>query len=376
MDWAEFLTLAETAAQHAWDANIATASREGHEGSKVSSSKHVGTAWTATVTYDEKQPTSFASLLGVKSMRLAGMATASTTVEKNPNFWDFHIVIDTSSSMGIGATDADMEAMEAHPDIGCAFACHNGDYSKGQTDSVKTAAKAGIKLRVDIVDEAVDSMIDQLATLVTNKNIRSQLWGLHDTVGSLVDLTTKLNDVKNHKIELYQTLVSVGNTNYEASLDKLTPEVGKAGDGKSSVSPKKAVFIVTDGIHDTNVKTSNVSYVWWSDHQMGTVDPAFCETMKDNGVLVGVLYIDYFPPNQYDRPDVQRDAERAAQPEGLRDGRIVLQCHHTRIDQHGHAGHAEGRHGTRRGPADELSTFRAAVAAAALSSVSRAAWPR
>jgi hypothetical protein len=202
--------------------------------------------------------------------------------------------------MGIGATKADMSAMEADPRIKCAFACHSGDYSKGETDTVKIAQSAGYRLRVDVVDDAVDSMVQQLDQASTGGNIRAQLWGMNDTVGSLVGLTTRLNDVRNHKIELFRTPVSVGNTNYAASFTKLTASVGKAGDGKSSLTRRKAVFIVTDGIHDTRVKTSNVTYVWWSDHQMGTVDPAFCKTMKNNDVLVGVLFIDYIPPAVYE----------------------------------------------------------------------------
>ncbi len=286
---------AETAAKRAWDLNIATSSLDGPT-HPVITVKKIGSAWQATVTYNQDSPTTFVSLLGVKTMKIGGSSTASTVVEKSPNYWDFHIVIDTSSSMGIGATPADMAAMEADPQIGCAFACHYGNYAAGETDTVKIAKTAGYKLRVDIVDEAVDGMIDVLKTAGTNNNMRSELWGMNDTVAPLVDLTDKLDDVKTHDIQLYATPVSVGNTNYEASFAKLETEVGHSGDGKSSLAPKKAVFIVTDGIHDTGIHTSNVSYVWWADHQMGTIDPAFCQTMKDNGVLVGVLYIDYIAP--------------------------------------------------------------------------------
>ena len=142
-------------------------------------------------------------------------------------------------------------------------------------------------------------MVGDMITASTANNVRAKLWGLNDTVQSLVDITTKLNDIKNHKIELYRTPVSVGNTNYMASMSKLLSEVGKAGSGKSAVDQKKAVFIITDGIHDTNTHTSNVSYVWWDDHQMGTIDPASCQAFKDNGVLVGVLFIDYISPPVY-----------------------------------------------------------------------------
>jgi Flp pilus assembly protein TadG len=290
--------LAKAAAQNAWDANVATASIETSKAPKITVS-NAGSAWTATIRYDEASPTSFMALLGVKTMRLAGEAKASTKIEKNPNYWDFHIVIDDSSSMGIGATQADMDALQAHPEIGCTFACHWANYSIGETDSVSKAKKAGIKLRIDIVDDAVDAMIAELTKTSGGDNIRSKLWGMNDTAVELVALTAKLNDIKNHDIQLYKTPVSKGNTNYPKTLEKIESEVGKAGDGKSSLTPKKAVFIVTDGIHETYYKESN-SVVDWHDHYTGPMDPEFCKTMKDNKVLVGVLYIDYIVPPGYD----------------------------------------------------------------------------
>ena len=290
--------LAKNAAEQAWLANVAGMKLKFQNPPNIDVNKS-GMSWTATVSFDEKVSTSFMSVVGITAMPLNGEARASTTIEKVISYYDVHVVIDTSSSMGIGATKADMDAMQANPDINCTFACHWLDNTGSSKDTVWKAANAGYKLRVDIVDEAVDSMVDDMKIFATADNVRAKLWGMNDTVGSLVDLTTKLNDIKNHKIELYKTPVSVGNTNYEASFAKLETEVGKAGQGKSSTDPKKAVFIVTDGIHDTASYTSNVSYVWYDKHQMGPVDPAFCQTMKDNGVLVGVLYIDYIAPPQF-----------------------------------------------------------------------------
>ncbi len=296
--------LAEKAAASAWNKNIETSTLPDKSGPKIKVKRN-GKAWTATVDYKDRSPTTFVSLLGIKYMNLEGTATASTTISKETVYWDFHIVVDDSSSMGIGATQADMDALAVQQKAklnidNCTFACHSADYSKGEIDGVSVAKSAGIKLRIDVVDDAVDAMVNEMTSSATDNNVRAKLWGLNNTVSSLVDLTTKLADVKNHNIQLYKTPVSVGNTDYQTSLAKLTAEVDKAGDGKSAVSPKKAVFIVTDGIHDTAYSTSNVSYVWWSDHQMGTVDPAFCKTMKDRNVLVGVLFIDYIIPAGHD----------------------------------------------------------------------------
>lgn len=290
--------LAKTAALNAWTANLASAGIKFENEPKIIVKKS-GTAWDAEVSYDGSVQTTFMGLLGINSLPLKGDAKAGTTIEKVVTYWDMHIVVDDSSSMGIGATQADMDALTAHPSINCSFACHWADYSSGGQDSASIAKAAGIKLRIDIVDDAVDAMISDMKTASSSSNVRAKLWGLNDTVPTLVAMTTKLNEIANHDIQLYKTPVSVGNTNYRASFEKLEAEVGKAGDGKSAVDPKKAVFIVTDGIHDSKFKESN-SAVDWYDHYTGPIDPAFCSKMKANGVIVGVLYIDYITPAGFD----------------------------------------------------------------------------
>lgn len=290
--------LAKTAALNAWKSNLTMAEIDLATPPDINVTKS-GSAWTAKLDFNEDYPTTFMSLVGFKTMKVAGSSQASTTVDKIPEFWDINVVVDDSSSMGIGATQADMDALIANPKIGCAFACHWADYSTGGSDSASIAKSAGIKLRVDVVDDAVDAMVKDLQTASTANNIRASLWGLNTTVNELVALTTKLNDVKDFNIELYKTPVSVGNTNYGPALSALTTEVGKSGDGKSAVSAKKAVFIVTDGIHDSKLKESN-SIVNWKDHYTGPMDPAFCTQIKDSGVLLGVLYINYITPAGFD----------------------------------------------------------------------------
>mgnify|MGYP002682299212 CR=1 FL=1 len=107
---------AKDAALNAWKINIATSSFEAKAEPNIVVSK-AGSAWTAKVSYDEVSPTAFMSLLGVKAMPLKGEASASTTISKVVTYWDFHVVVDDSSSMGIGATQADMDALKADPSV-------------------------------------------------------------------------------------------------------------------------------------------------------------------------------------------------------------------------------------------------------------------
>lgn len=291
--------LAEDAALKAWEANIVHAGYQPTKAPRIVIKK-VGIDWSAEIDYKERLPTTFISAIGITGLKLEGGAQASTSIADHLEYWDIHVAVDDSSSMGIGATQADMDNLSSDPGINCAFACHWADYAKGETDSASKAKAAGYKLRIDVVDEAVDVMMTDMKAANTASNVRGALWGLNDTAVPLVPLTTRLNDVMSYDIQLYKTPVSVGNTNYRAAMEKLTAEVGKSGGGKSSVDPRKALFIVTDGIHDTGTWEGNVQYVAYADHQMGTIDPEFCDKLKSDGVLIGVLYIDYITPDGFD----------------------------------------------------------------------------
>lgn len=256
--------------------------------------KNVGDEWSVRVAFKGKMATSLMGAVGVSDMVLQGEAVAAAGQVQT--HWSFNFAIDTSSSMGIGATQADMDAMQADPTIGCMFACH---YSATGDDTVGRARIGGYKLRLDVVDEAVDNTINIISG---KKDLtpKAALYGMTTGVSPLVAETDDLNAVKDHKIEIAQIGVSIGNTNFRAGFQELTSAIGSSGDGTSVAKARKMVFIVTDGIHDTTVSEPNVDYYWYADHQLGTVDPAFCDAMKANGVLVGVLYVKYIVPAGYE----------------------------------------------------------------------------
>lgn len=294
-DWSagKIKTDAKAEALKSWKANLTPAL---YDQIKTPDVKivHSGMEWTVRVSYDGTMPTSLLAVTGVKSVPLRGEAVSA--VGQNQTHWQFNFAIDTSSSMGIGATQADMDAMVADPNIGCMFACHN---STTNADTVNQARVAGYKLRLDVVDEAVDNTIDIIKSKpsITPK---ASLYGTTTGITDLVSETANLNDVKNHDIQVAYMNASLGNTNYRAALEELTSKIGTAGDGSSASKPRKVVFIVTDGIHDTTVPEPNVDYYWWADHQLGTLDPSFCQDLKDKGVIVGVLYINYIVPAGYE----------------------------------------------------------------------------
>src|SRR5436309_1862522 len=96
--------------------------RRAEQGNFTIKISKTGTAWTATVDFRGRYPTNFMSLVGIKAMPLNSHAQATTALTQQKNFWQFHVAVDTSNSMGIGATAADMNAISTKVMSGCTFA--------------------------------------------------------------------------------------------------------------------------------------------------------------------------------------------------------------------------------------------------------------
>jgi Flp pilus assembly protein TadG len=90
-------------------------------------------------------------------------------------------------------------------------------------------------------------------------------------------------------------------TNYDDSLGKLSqsayiPDPGNGTD-QSGDTPKKVLFIVTDGVEDKQSggrvqQAINDLGLAPGGHQFGT---DWCTTIKDRGIRIAVLYTDYLP---------------------------------------------------------------------------------
>lgn len=293
----KIVAAAENAGKGIWTSNIANLGLEAGSEPKISVTK-TGNVWRAKLSVDETVRTSFMGAVGITSNNIHIVSDSSSEVGKTREFWDYSIVVDDSSSMGLGATPAVMSAMMANSKIKCSFACHYD--SSGKSDTFATARAAGYKLRIDLVDEAVDGMVNTMKDAEVDENITGALYGMNNNIDKLVMPTTDLQSIADHDIKIALTPSSSGNTNYRASMNALTGMVGKAGDGSSKSKPLKAVFIVTDGVHDTVAPESNATKLISKDHYDGPMDPAFCSKMKENGVLVGVLYIDYYVQAGYE----------------------------------------------------------------------------
>ena len=96
-----------------------------------------------------------------------------------------------------------------------------------------------------------------------------------------------------------------GGTHIDAALTSVNGLIcsgtGPVGDGSTPTTPQPYVFLVTDGAQDNQMKgVPNGS--WSGSNQATTIDKQNtlatvpqCETLKDRGIIVSVLYIPYQP---------------------------------------------------------------------------------
>ena len=127
------------------------------------------TTRNTTVTYTGKSTNAFANLLNIPTMTLGGSSKVSSSTA--PNI-DFYVLLDTSPSMGIPATQAGIDTMVQNTSQqgGCAFACHEtnpaasevvgnpkgtGAYAQGVDNYTLAKTYLGLTLRIDLVQQAV-----------------------------------------------------------------------------------------------------------------------------------------------------------------------------------------------------------------------------
>src|SRR5579864_4725124 len=121
----------------------------------VSTRTATGTATIAIKTY-------FMGMFGHATMTVSASSSAASSL---PTYMDFYVVLDNSPSQGLGATTADMTALQNATSDSCAFACHD-IYTSSSEKTLQTASyysiakQLGITMRIDVVRSAVQLLTD------------------------------------------------------------------------------------------------------------------------------------------------------------------------------------------------------------------------
>ncbi|MBY0611895.1 MAG: hypothetical protein K2P80_06890 [Beijerinckiaceae bacterium] len=296
---------------------------------KVSKDPNSQSTIISTATYTASIETMFGDLFK-PTIDISGSASATM---QTPSYIDFYLLLDNSPSMGLAATDADIQRLRTLTKDGpggeqkdCQFACHivvtnpkdskqtafrdgvNNTWEKDNSSPTKlkqdyyTIAKAAVPpilLRIDMLAQAVKSLTETAKATSVKSGLANQfrmaIYTFNDAVQYIASpgstnsepLSSDLTGVgatAASKVTLYPYKDGdiQDKTNFQvgfAALDalKLSP-----GDGSTSAKPEKYVFFVTDGVSDATTKRIQ-----------GPIDPTLCANLKNRGVKIAVLYTPY-----------------------------------------------------------------------------------
>jgi Flp pilus assembly protein TadG len=188
----------------------------------------------------------------------------------------------------------------------CAFACHFDTSSaagSGQDSYAVARSTIGtsyqITLRFDLVKKAVNQLITTMQTdnlSINNLNvgvywfadILSPVYPAGGGAGNnwsaalaAVGLPPTTANGPDTGIQPYVG-ANDGETDFPTIMSQLANQLTAAGTGVNAASPRKVLFIVTDGLQDP------------SSRAMSAFNPSSCTTFKNMGYAVYVLYTPYY----------------------------------------------------------------------------------
>jgi Flp pilus assembly protein TadG len=277
-----------------------------------------GVRRTVTVTWSAKSQNTFAGILGLATTAIGGSAQAVGSLAPNINFY---LVLDSSPSQAIAATQAGINTMvENTPSQGgCAFGCHESNPQADHLgnpngeDNYTLARNLGVTLRIDNVTAAAQGLMTTAQTTEQSNGAAYEM--AIDTfdvgVTNIQTLTSNLTEAQQSAgnislLEVYdQNCLTETNcnddedTNYDLAMNTINTLMPDPGNGtrSSGDTPQEVMFLVTDGVEDeyqmpalnpTTLDPGRQQYLMNSNSD-------WCSTIKNRGIRIAVLYTEYLP---------------------------------------------------------------------------------
>lgn len=326
---AQSVAAATTAAQNTFNAQASAIQGVSYNANNLTVSIATsGSKRVVTVSYTASSQNSFPNVLGMTTFSLSGSSQATAGLA--PNI-DFYLLLDNSPSMAIASTQNDINTMvnNTQSQGGCAFACHETHPSSDNLgnpngeDNYALARNLGVTLRIDLLRQAAQNLMTT-AQSTENSNTASYRMAIYtfdsgfNAIGALTsNLSTAQSEAGNINVqEVYANnwLTSTNNnddtdTNYDyamQSINSVMPNPG-SGTGVHGDTPQEVLFIVTDGVEDEAISgnpgiTPAYGSVCCGNRQQSTINPQefatntnWCNTIKDRGIRIAVLYTTYLP---------------------------------------------------------------------------------
>lgn len=285
------------------------------------------TGRTAIVSYTATKPNMFMGLFGTPTMTITGQSTASAGLS---TYIDFYLLLDNTPSMGVGATQSDINTMVSNTPDQCAFACHD---TSNPNNYYNLAKKLGVTMRIDVLTSATQDLMNTATSMETQPNqyrMAVYTFGTSATSAALtnvVSLTSSLSSAQSAIGNIGLMTVNGQNqnsdqdTNYESVIPAINSAIPAPGPG-TQASPQKVLFFVSDGVADEN-NPNSCSEQTVSGRCQEPINVALCTAIKNRGIQIAVLYTTYLPLptnawyNQYINPfagDISSQMQACASP--------------------------------------------------------------
>ncbi|WP_158747597.1 pilus assembly protein TadG-related protein [Acidisphaera sp. L21] len=268
-------------------------------GTPVITVTQTGTQFTSNVTYSAVYTTALGAVVGMKTIPLSGVSSASMSV--NP-YVDIQVLMDTSASMLIAATASDISNLQALttafkaaknevvPDNAgqqCAFACH---WNTAGTDYLALAQLGGVTLRLDVLRSAVGNLITNIAAANKYGTFRLGLSTFAQAFSTIYSMSSSISGASTALASISPDVnmctSNCPETYFSAAMSSLAATTTASGDGSTQAKSQKYLFIVSDGLVDQMSGSARV---------IGPISPTDCQALKNNGVIILTLYTPYLP---------------------------------------------------------------------------------
>jgi Flp pilus assembly protein TadG len=286
-----------------------------------------GNTVTAALGFTAQVPTAFLGVIGFQNITVTGTSTASFTFA---TYIDFYLLLDNTPSMGLGATQTDINNLVTL--TGCAFGCHD---ISGAEDYYTVARAHSVTLRIDVLAQATSDLMTMAANTQQLPNQYRMAIYTFGTWGSLSNPSdvakqasnnyapnlvyptsgggcptpgTNLSTAGTQSAQIGLMTINHNNensdraTNYDAMLPAINTCIAAPGNGQSPSTPQKVLFLVTDGLAD-EVDPGNCA-AWPSGNLLSgshrciePINSTLCSDIKSRGIRIALLYTTYLLPN-------------------------------------------------------------------------------
>jgi len=295
------IAVGQTDANNVFYSNIGSASNYASLTFTPSVTKS-GLAIASTISFSATIQTSFMPIIGISSWTVQGSSYATGNLAP---YVDFYLLLDNTPSMGIGATQADIDTMVANTPDQCAFACHEMDTAPN--DYYGLAKSLGVTKRIDVVATATQ---DLMTTATQSEEMAGEFRAAIYTFGAtaqtagltqVAQLSSSLSTVKTQAGNVdvmsvpYQNYNNDMQTDFDGVLSGVNALIPTPGDGSSASTPQKVLFFVSDGVADAYYPSTCLESGVGSGRCQEPMNVANCTAIKNRGIKIAVLYTTYYP---------------------------------------------------------------------------------